>query len=727
MQDGGECGAWEEDETGLPVFVLRACTRDVDAWHQVGNDRVTATAHADGRVVFYWAEEGLLRIGELAPPAPFVTMRLGCGWAEWHWRDGALEGMRRLSAPFGDAPGWRIDVRLRGALPAMHVVHWRFAPHPIVGISLMSRYEPPPRGLDRRERFSWRAALAISAASRWITERLRDALALSLRLEARPLGDAEGLVLEPRGGACAPARPTWKARLPAPIFVAGFGTGRVRARGERHNAVTEVEIETDLDGAPEASFGVAVGLAPESEIGAALHTLREATPAASAAGWRSRFTLDLPADPALAREMRWHAMYLRSAQVRDAVLGTRYVPQGSAYSFLHGLQGAPRDYCLTAVALALIEPDVARETLRLCLRLVREDGSIAYAHTGAGHLTSAAVHRAPSDLPLFLLWGVSELVLATGDRSFLDEARPWLLRTFRWMRERVGCGPHGLLRVGSGDWNDPITAFAPDRRAFHRHGESSFNSAMAVHVLPLAAALLPDVEGEMHEFASRLRSALEASWNGAFFPRGFDGRGGAIGEDRLFLDANAWCLIARIGSDAQRARLVEEIDARCLRPSPIGPLILDRPAHVRGGILPPGWDTNGGVWAAISALTAWGLSLHDPERAFRCLRAQTLAAHARAYPNVWYGIWSAPDAWNAHHADRPGETFVQPATPMREFPVMNSNAHAGPLLALQRVLGLESTSNGASVVRASPASAGAWRLVTELGTWRGGDAAKRSD
>lgn len=727
MDDGGDLGAWGEDEEGLPVLTLRARPRADDAWHQVGNDRVTATAHADGRAIFYWAEEGLLRLGVLASPHVPVTMRLGCGWAEWRWREGALEVVRRLWAPFGDVPGWRVDVGLRGALPAAHVETLRFAPRPIVGVSLMSRYEPPPRGLSSRERLSWRALFTISATSRWITERVRDVLARALRLEARALGDGEGdgrgVVLAPRGGARPSTRPSWRARLPAPVFVASLDGSLVRVRGARRARETRVEIEAQRTaGAREAQLSFAIGVAPEQEIEETRRALQDAARASTAAHWRERLSLDLPAAPELAREMRWHAMYLRSAQLRDSVLGARWVPQGSAYSFVHGLQGAPRDYCLTAIALALVEPEVARDTLRLCLRLVRGDGSIAYAHTGAGRLTSAAVHRAPSDLPLFLLWGVSELVLATGDRAFLDEARPALLRAWRWLRDRLGTGPHGLLRVGSGDWNDPITAFAPDRRAFHRHGESTFNSAMAVHVLPRAAALLPEAGEEMRDLAARLRSALEAAWTGAWWARGFDGRGGAIGGDRLFLDANAWCLIAKIGSEAQRERLVQEIDARCMGPSPIGPTILDRPARVRGGMLAPGWDTNGGVWAAISALTAWGLALHDPERAWRCLCSQTLAAHARAHPRLWYGIWSGPDAWSSHHGDRPGETFVQPATPMREWPVMNSNAHAGPLLALQRVLGLEATPNGVEVVRASPAGAGAWRLVTELGSWSGGGA-----
>jgi hypothetical protein len=87
-----------------------------------------------------------------------------------------------------------------------------------------------------------------------------------------------------------------------------------------------------------------------------------------------------------------------------------------------------------------------------------------------------------------------------------------------------------------------------------------------------------------------------------------------------------------------------------------------------------------------------------------------LARHARCYPDVWYGIWSGPDAYNAWFGEQPGQTFVQPATPMQEFPVMNSNAHAGPLLGLLRVLGVETTPSGLTVVpRGQPTG---WRLAT---------------
>ena len=87
VDDGGAFGAWVEDEAGLPCFELRLGALAGDVWHQVGNDRVTATAHADGRTTLYWFEEGLVRLGVAQPPAHVHAVRFGCGWAEWRWRD----------------------------------------------------------------------------------------------------------------------------------------------------------------------------------------------------------------------------------------------------------------------------------------------------------------------------------------------------------------------------------------------------------------------------------------------------------------------------------------------------------------------------------------------------------------------------------------------------------------------------------------------------------------
>ncbi len=721
--DGGDFGDWAQDEDGLACFDLRGSAVREDVWHQVGNDRITATAHADGSVTLYAWEEGLVRLSlpiPLGAPAGLRT-RFGFGYAQWECLAGDLRIVRRVWAPFGETTGLRVDVSLEGELPPAFTERWRFAPFPLLVGGLMSRRIGAPRTATLGERTLWEAMLAASTISRAATDAVRRGLGWRLRLRPRIDPALGAVLLEPATSGRDPSRRSLLPRVPGPVFVAALGGGapilRAAARGRR----TDVDAEVTLSGGSrQATLSFAVGYAKREDVPDVVEALRSASPHESARRWHGVWRLELPSAPALERETSWHALYLRSAQVRDAVFGCSYLPQGSAYAYIHGLQGAPRDYAIASLPLSLVDPAGARDLLCLCLRLVRRDGSLHYAHTGAGAATSAGIHAAPSDLPLFLLWAVTDYVWAARDRSLLDEARPALLRAFRHLRDGVGLGPHGLLRAGSGDWNDPITAFAPSRRAFHRRGESSFNSALAAYVLPRAAELLPEEAPAMRALAEGLREAMAAAWAGRWFLRGYDGDGGELGRDHLFLDANALCLVARLGTDAQREALADAIVSRCCDPSPIGPTILDRPHPVRAGLLPAGWDTNGGVWAFVSALTVWGLALHDPERAWRCLEKQTLAAHARAYPHVWYGIWSGPDAYNGHFGERPGETYVQPATPMREFPVMNSNAHAGPLLALLKALGVESTPEGVAVLRPPPRAAGAWRLSTPLARLAGG-------
>ena len=100
-------------------------------------------------------------------------------------------------------------------------------------------------------------------------------------------------------------------------------------------------------------------------------------------------------------------------------------------------------------------------------------------------------------------------------------------------------------------------------------------------------------------------------------------------------------------------------------------------------------DTNGGTWAAIDSWLTWAWSKTDPPAAWEFYLSTTLAAHAQAYPDIWYGVWSGSDSNNADYHERPGETFNYTFTPMTDFPVINSNRHSGPLLSAIKLAGIE--------------------------------------
>ncbi len=752
--DGGHFGQWGHDAHGDTTFDLAppppAGTGEVlpaggwtQLWHQVGSPGLTATAHAGGGTTLWATSRGMVRLTDDAPPGrspDHPTSVTGVRWehaaATWSLDAGGRRIRRRVAADPADSAVLHVEVTLHpddgvtgGGAPVRWVEGWHPMPLPLLVGGLMSRRIPAPPGYGLVDRSVWGALYGASDVSRRLTDALRRGL--SRRLALRPTADeARGAVIwMPRRTIPAdrPTTPAWYDEALPLVVIAGLDDSWHPERGELWTTLEPGEVRR-----------AAVLLIDRADgIDAAIEDARS-TVATGSLRTAPRLTLELPSVPWLERETGWHATMLRGELQHDAFWDRRYVSQGSAYSYIHGLQGAPRDYAIFSVPLTWIDPVAAREQLEVVMAMTAPSGAIEYAHTGRARCTSGGIHASPTDLPLFLLWAVTEHVWATGDETWLDALVPFrpgrrelgaaaestvrerLLLAWHRIRDRIGVGPTGMMKVGSGDWADPISAMVPDRRAFHERGESAFNTAFAAHVLPRAALLLaathPADAADMRSWAAARAEALAATWTGRWFLRGTDGIGGPVGRDHLFLDANALCLVARIGTDDQRARLVEEIAQRCIAPSPIGATILDRPHPVRFGMLAPGWDCNGGVWAAVNAFAAMGVAAHDPAVAWDLLGRQSLAAHARAYPDVWYGIWSGPDAYNAHFGSRPGETFVQPATPMAEHPIMNANAHAGPLLALLSVLGVTTGPDGVHVDRRDAPVPGEWQLHSALGT-----------
>lgn len=414
------------------------------------------------------------------------------------------------------------------------------------------------------------------------------------------------------------------------------------------------------------------------------------------------------------RETRWHSAHTLGAALRDDYFENHYLPQGGAYEYLHGFRGAVRDFAFFTVALVYLAPELAREMLEFCMRLQTRSGRIMYASYNYGQAGGAIVHTHPSDLQLFLLWALTEYVFFTGDYAFLDKEIPFypkesgaatvrerVLLSIDYIFERIGAGAHGLLRVGDGDWSDGISLFALDRGAFTKKGESSFTTAMALYALPRAASLIgdthPDKAAELTRRTGQLRDAVLSAWNGRWFFRGYDGLGNPIGDDTLFLEHHTWLLISGALPDDMARTVMENIRRILDEPSPFGQMILYPPARTRFNIYEKGWDVNGGVWYAMNFLLSWGYSMYDPALGWAAFRKNSLARRAETHPDIWYGLWTGPDAYNAHHAPRPGETYYHLPTPMTDFPAMNLNLHANFLLALIKLCGIEPSREGLSV------------------------------
>ncbi len=339
------------------------------------------------------------------------------------------------------------------------------------------------------------------------------------------------------------------------------------------------------------------------------------------------------------------------------------------------------------------------------------DERFSYAFQGHGKLDNAGIHTAPSDLPLFFVWALGEYLGATGDLGFLDEHAPYwpresrpdarvfnhLVGALRHLFDAVGTGEHGLIRIGTGDWSDGIVVEAKDRELAVAKGESIPNTQMAVAVLPRIADVLdarePALAAEIRSRVEGFREALTKTWNGKFFYRAYFGDGKPVYENTINLESQIWALIGdTFAAPGDRQTLIDTIAEKLDDPSPVGATLL------------PGTQ----VWPAISAPLTWGYSLSDPERAWQHFARNTLSAHARAFPDVWYGIWSGPDGLSA----KSGRAWKSQVTPMIDFPVQNNNAHAMPLLAALRIAGIDATATGLAV--APRGTAHPFTLVTRV-------------
>jgi hypothetical protein len=453
----------------------------------------------------------------------------------------------------------------------------------------------------------------------------------------------------------------------------------------------------------------------------------------SSAAWKAdgvRFTT--PAEPWAERETSWHNYYLRSNLTYDSFFREHILSQGHVYQYIIGFQGAARDPLQHALPFIFSNPEIVRSVIRYTSKEIQADGSIPYGIVGSGVPMPAIFH--PSDQEMWLLWTASEYVLATRDKSFLDDripiyprqlasstdptVRDLLQRSYIHLTQDIGVGKHGLMRLSNGDWNDEVvvfrsaTASAASTSEVRQQAESVLNAAMASYVLDYYARMLAYVEDTKAADQARAkveaqRQAVRACWQGRWFRRAWLGpQLGWLGEDHLWLEPQPWSIIGGAATPEQRATLVASLNELVRKPSPIGALVQSKGDPTMSSAV--GTLTNGGIWPSINGTLIWALALVDGAQAWDEWKKNCLALHAEAYPDIWYGIWSGPDTYNSVLSKHPGQTIFVEASPndhtlqaasglnWTDFPVMNMHPHAWPLYSAAKLLGLAFHENGVS-------------------------------
>ncbi len=434
--------------------------------------------------------------------------------------------------------------------------------------------------------------------------------------------------------------------------------------------------------------------------------------------WKQKgMRFDVPAEPWVKREATWNHYYLRSSQTFDDFFGEHILNQNGFYQYTMGFQGAARDPLQHSLPFLFSDPEIVRSVLRYTLKEVRDDGSLPYGIVGHGVVAPMASDNA-SDLPLWLIWTVSEYVLATRDVDFLNEMIPARLsatagrtdsvrnlleRCYRHQVNDVGVGQHGIMRMRVDDWNDGLI-YTWAQKAFKEcveTSESVLNSAMAAWVYDEYARLLDyavpnsTLGKEVRASADHHREATRAQWNGKWFKRAWLGpRLGWLGDTTLWIEPQPWAILAGATTDAETRELVQTIND-LLRSGPLGAAQMSDGPDMRSvGGTNVGTLELGAIWPSLNQTLVWALAGVDPAMAWEEWKRNTLASHADAYPDIWYGVWSGNDSYNSTLNKHPGGAANEPFFHGTDFPVLNLHSHACALYSASKLLGLEFTGEG---------------------------------
>jgi hypothetical protein len=425
-------------------------------------------------------------------------------------------------------------------------------------------------------------------------------------------------------------------------------------------------------------------------------------------------------EPWVERETAWNHYYLRSGLTYDDFFHHHVISQASIYQYVMGFQGAARDPLQHCLPFIFSDPQIVRDVLQYTLKEVRADGSIPYGIVGHG-MPMPTTSDNSSDMPLWLLWVISEYVLATRDIAFLDAkvvpiygvraegetVRNLLTRCYRHLIDDVKTGQYGLMRMLRDDWNDGLeNAWVPQasQKECAEKSESVLNSAMAAYVFDYYASMLTytgvdaKFASEVRQKAEDHRDAVQKQWTGKWFRRAWLGPTlGWLGEKGLWIEPQPWAMISGATSADQATVLLKAIDQELRKPSPIGAMqISDSPDRITQGVwkMEPGTQVAGGVWPSLNQTLIWALARVDGAMAWDEWKKNSFARHAEIYPQIWYGTWSGPDVLNSALSKRPGETTGGKPFGWTDFPVLNMHTHACPLYSATKLLGLEFTESG---------------------------------
>lgn len=406
-------------------------------------------------------------------------------------------------------------------------------------------------------------------------------------------------------------------------------------------------------------------------------------------------------DSELKRELVWHAYVLEAMATYSEYYKETKIPQGTIYDYFWGQHASARDNFQHALPLVYYNPRLAKSVLRYLLKRTTPFGEIRLIEMGNGFAYNDRYFTSDQQLYYFLL--LSEYLRVTGDYAFLSEKvmpypaddtteRSVLEMTaacFVFLRDTIGRGQHGLIRLMNSDWWDSIYYMesVPYNVVFFT-GESHMNTAMALCILdrlaeefekaessiPECGGKLIQLKNSMVKYRGELLAAFMNDMGERSFPRRMYFNGRAYGEDNMFLEPQGFTLqIRELPADRKRT-LYSEMRQRLYDGEIIGARQQQTPEFAGN----PEWDAdsrdNGGFWYSLNGPAILGVAEIDNAEAWKLLRSMTFANMSRNFPDYWSCWWSAADTVESSLV--PGHGLADQSMQHWAIPVFCAHPHA---------------------------------------------------
>lgn len=697
-----DCYTW--NDAGLPEYIYEgACpayARDrkgkdarlpEDPCFLLGNSRLTAFAHAGGRIELISGERGWARLNHLPGN--------DC------WNEAILTVNGQANCLAGQAPGcrpWAEEyfgagyARYEGTLPQgvriVRRISVQPSPSPKSGIpALLLEVQLTNVGNQTANchfREGYLASYCMLSAQEDLLSEDPPACYTAVPEQEKNRAQVR-FGFAPRKVMC--IAPTPKNRhpydcFPPILFVQGIDGCTAFVERQQPGNVLGVESRVNLcpGETVQISFVVGWSFSGKEEIDRCCKVLPAAARSGNGGAFDTQWAVVLPsladeADEECRWEMIWNAYVLLAMANYHAYFDATTVPQGSVYAYRLGQNTSMRDHLQHSLALSYLDPELARSSLLFVLQHECFDGRILRQDVGFGY-EDADIYM-ESDPQLYLFLAVGEYLRITGDLAFLGErvriypveegrertVLEAILAAFAWLRDVVRRGRHGLIMMRNSDWSDSFFhPYSPN--LYSQVAESHLNSAMALVILPTleealrayqpvagtAAADVAQLVEEMAQYrASLLQAFLKDLGNRVYAPRcyiGFDDDAKLrFGEDRLCLEAQIWLMQLKELPEERRRQLADIVWQKIIAPEQVGARTRECPLWDQGA-----HGEDGGIWFAHQGPLMVGLSTVEPKRARELFRRLSFHHIATCYPDYWVGHWTAPDSLESTLSDREG-------------------------------------------------------------------------